>query len=47
MFSLPLPQSDRKQVLIHHPDKKVGEMTADDADEMFKSLTRGIEQRSQ
>jgi DnaJ family protein C protein 2 len=29
----------RKQVLIHHPDKKGGEV-ADEDDEMFKSLTR-------
>ena len=32
---------DRKQVLIHHPDKKGDEMSEEDADEMFKSLTRG------
>lgn len=32
---------DRKQVLIHHPDKKGNEIVADDGDEMFKSLTRG------
>lgn len=30
----------RKQVLIHHPDKKGDEMSEEDADEMFKSLTR-------
>jgi DnaJ family protein C protein 2 len=30
----------RKQVLIHHPDKKGGEIAEEDADEMFKSLTR-------
>jgi DnaJ family protein C protein 2 len=30
----------RKQVLIHHPDKKGGEVVGEESDAMFKSLTR-------
>ncbi len=36
--------TDRKQCLLHHPDKKMGSAEADadeDVDEMFKALTRG------